>query len=127
LPEITRHWPPLPLLKSSQAGLQFVLSLSTSIARALRACTSSNTWRASVRRPLSEPTDFLLTYPLAIGRTPLPLTLWRRPISSTCPFLVVRPRRAPRPDSGRHVVTVPRPPLDKTPPRASRSDQKHLP
>jgi hypothetical protein len=127
LPEITRHWPPLPLLKSSQARLQFVLFLSTSIARALRACTSSNTWRARVRRPLSEPTDFLLTYPLAIGLSPLPLTLWRRPISSPCPFLVVRPRRALRPDSGCHVVTVPRPPLDKMPPRASRSDQKHLP
>jgi hypothetical protein len=79
-----------------------LLLLSFSLGRVLVDNDTSNTLRASLRHPLSEPTDSLLPCPLALRRALLPLTHLCSPASLLVPFLLAA-LAAPNRQSARHV------------------------
>jgi hypothetical protein len=101
--KLPRHWPPLCPFETSKQAPSFVVFQVFSLERALQVDSLSNTWRACIRHPLSDSTDFPLAYPLAIGRTPLPLTVWHCPVSFSCPVPSVLARRPPPPVCERHA------------------------
>jgi hypothetical protein len=86
-----------------------------------------NTWRASSRRPLPEPTVRPRACPLASDRAPPSQTVWRSPSSSPCPYLSGHARRPPEPVSVELRRPLPRlhmpasPYLFKHPPHRSAS------
>jgi hypothetical protein len=113
MPHGTNHLPspsplatylPHDLLSLPRHAIEFVPFPLDSLERALKADLVSNTWHARVRRPPSKPTGLPRMLYFARDLTSRPLTVWRSPISSYCPFYFVQARRVPWPDSVRHVV-----------------------